>query len=85
MQNIINIREKSKEIIIQSNKLLGTLFSQLRFCSEQSKQNGFISQENLGRILAVNSILIEHYRMSWGETKELFSDFGLETSMINNK
>ena len=74
---------KEKQIgAIDSEKLLGTLFSQLMFCSNKAREDGSISQENLGRILTVNSILIEHFNMSWDETKEFFSSSGLETNMI---
>jgi len=62
--------------------LLGTLLSQLYFCSENARKTGIISQENLGRILTVNDILIYHYKMTWEETRDLFTEYGLQTNMI---
>lgn len=62
--------------------LLGTLLSQLFWCSENARKTGIITQENLGRILTVNDILINHYKMTWKETRDLFTEYGLQTDMI---
>ena len=62
--------------------LLGTLLSQLFWCSENTRKTGKITQENLGRILTVNDILINHYKMTWEETRDLFTEYGLQTNMI---
>ena len=75
--------KKAKNINdILPKDLLGTLLSQLFWCSENARKTGIITQENLGRILTVNDILINHYKMTWKETRDLFTEYGLQTDMI---
>ena len=75
--------KKAKNINdILPKDLLGTLLSQLFWCSENARKTGKITQENLGRILTVNDILINHYKMTWKETRDLFTEYGLQTDMI---
>ena len=81
----LKILIKSNDVTINGHTLLGTLISQLGWCSKQAKKDGFISQECLGRILTINTILIEYYGMSWEETQELFLEFGLETNKIKKE
>ena len=76
------IVKKAEKIDINTKDLLGTLLSQLYFCSENARKTGIISQENLGRILTVNDILMNHYKMTWEETRDLFTEYGLQTNMI---